>query len=187
MMARPKGKPRAMKDIRRAVNMYIDGVKMDDIAAQFGVTQPTVTYWMKRHGESLGRAKFIQSKRKQGRRADTTPGERDADICLKVKLGVPAAQMGTQHGITRARASYIVKTWDKRGYAPVNPYKAGQVIKYGTRPERYVIVELIGFKRFKGLQVVDVDGNRPSPAKETNLPWYFQGELAEVASDTAAS
>lgn len=188
MMARPKGKPRAMKDIRQAVKMYIDGVKMDDIAAKFHVTQPTVSYWMKRHGEDIGKGDFIQAQRKQGRRAETAPNERDAKIMTLVALGVPAAKVGQDHGLARQRAWFIVKTWTDRGYKPAQPYKVGQVLKYGNRPERYIIQEITEFSKCRALQIVGVEGQRMEPAVEVkDLPWFFQGELAEVVSDTAGS
>jgi len=192
MMARPKGKPRAMKDIRQAVEMYIAGEKMDDIAEKFGVTQPTVSYWMKRHGKSLGHDRYIQSIRKQGRRQDAEPSERDQEIVCKALMGVPAAQIAKNKGITRARASYIFKTWVSRGYRPPVPFKVGQVVTdQPGSPSRFVILEVYGHEGGRVVQTVglvgkDTFGRLDKPVEYDDFKWYFRGKLCEVVNDTAA-
>ena len=71
MMARPKGKRRPMKEIAQAVKMYVRGDLMTDIASRFGVTQPTVSYWVRRYGDKFSPRKF--KLRTQGRHTIKEP------------------------------------------------------------------------------------------------------------------
>ena len=194
MMARPKGKPRARKDIRQAVKMYIDGVKMTEIATKFGVTQPTISYWVKRHGKSISGERYLKARRKQGRRQDEAPNERDKEIILKIMLGVPAAHIADQNGLSRARASFIVKTWTNRSYKPPMPFKVGDVVKdYQDSPSRFLIQEVRDYKRGCVLQIVGLISEengfgRLEPARKIdNFRWYAGGCLCEVVNDTAKS
>ena len=120
---RPKG-ARPREQIVAAVKAYVAGELMDDIAARFGVTQPTVSYWIAKHGQRYGGAKFVR--RKQGRRADTSPNERDMGILFKAVNGVPLASIGRDYGLTRARVSYILKTWRQRGFVVRSPKLPGE-------------------------------------------------------------
>ena len=120
---RPKvARPR--EQIVAAVKAYVAGELMDDIAARFGVTQPTVSYWIAKHGQRYGGAKFVR--RKQGRRADTSPSQRDMAILFKAINGVPLASIGREYGLTRARVCYIVKTWGRRGFVVRPPKSPGE-------------------------------------------------------------
>lgn len=193
MMARPKGKPRAAEDIRKAVEMYIAGDKMNDIAAPFGVTQPTVSYWMKRHGKRIGKKRFIDAQRKQGRRQDEEPNDRDKEIVYLASLGVPASHLALQNGVSRARASYIIKTWLGRGYVPPPiPFKVGQTIKDGPKsPSRFIITEVNGtigtVLQTHGLLPNDTFGKFAEPRQIKDFHWYVGGELCEVVNDAPAS
>ena len=117
---RPNGR-RPREQIADAVKAYMAGERERDIAARFGVTQSTVSYWIAKHGQRYAGAKFVR--RKQGRRADTSPSERDMAILFKAVNGVPLASIGRDYGLTRARVSHIVKTWGQRGFV-VRPPKA---------------------------------------------------------------
>lgn len=182
MMARPKTK-RPMATIRQAVKLYIDGVKMDVIAEKFGVTQPTVSYWVKRHGKTMFGRKYTKSKRQRGRRMDLVPNERDAEIVRQVHVGIPAIRLAEQYGIKRQRASYIAKTWRERGYVPEHIFKTGQVVAFDGDPSRFVIQSIDGptgtvLQTFNGSQRLD-------PAvKIENFKWFAAGRLCKVVDDT---
>jgi len=173
MMARPKGKPRPMKDLKQAVEMYIAGIKMTEIAAKFGVTQPTVSYWVKRHGNTLGKDRYWKAVRKQGRRQDKVPSDRDRDIVMKALMGMPVSHIGVAMGMTRQRSSYIVKTWLERGYQPPLPFKNGQAIKIGE--DRYTVKKIIGHS---GGTVIDANGEELDA-----FLWYQNGKLCEAADE----
>lgn len=121
---RPKG-ARPREHIIAAVKAYMSGELMDDIAARFGVTQPTVSYWIAKHGQRYGGAEFVR--RKQGRRADASPSVRDMAILFKAINGVPLASIGREYGLTRARVSHIVKIWGQRGFVVRSPKSPGEV------------------------------------------------------------
>jgi len=115
---RPKGN-RPREQIIAAVTAYVGGELMDDIAARFGVTQPTVSYWVNKYGQECGGAKFVR--RKQGRRAEVAPDQRDMRILFKAINGSSFAAIGREHGISRARVAYIVKTWRQRSFVARPP------------------------------------------------------------------
>lgn len=193
MMARPKGKPRAMADINTAVEMYTAGDRMTDIADRFGVTQPTVSYWMQRYGLAIGGRSFVRSKRKQGRRPDVVPNERDQEIMLWASLGMPASHIAQRVGITRARASYIIKTWSKRGYTPPAVFRPGQIIKDAPDSDsRFVVITANGtsgaVSQTHGLLTCGKKfGKLKTPRHFEKFPWYSGGELCEVVHDAKAS
>lgn len=175
MMARPKAK-RPVKDIRRAVELYICGSKMQDIADMFNVTQPTVTYWVKKHGKSMFGKTYEKSVRSQGRRTDEVPNERDKNLIYKAAAGVPVTAQAKELGISRARASYIVKTWIDRGYTPPIFCVPGQVITDGNN--RYTVIEP-GWQKGKVVQTHDQSG-KIEPVEIENFKWYRNGALCEV-------
>lgn len=117
---RPKGR-RPREQIIAAVKAYVAGELMEDIAARFGVTQPTVSYWINKFGQQYGGTKFFR--RNRGRRAEISPNTRDMTMLFKAINGAPLASIGREHDLTRARVSYIVKTWGQRGFV-VRPPKA---------------------------------------------------------------
>ena len=182
-----------MRDIRKAVALYIAGEKMNDIAAKFGITQPTVSYWVKRHGKNMGDGHSAITMRKRGRRRDKVPCDRDKEIVFLAALGVPAAHIGKEYGFTRARASYIVKTWLSRGYVPPPvPYKAGLVIrKSDDDKERYLIKEVNGptgtVVKIVGMLADKTFGRLNPPRELKNFRWYSGGQLCEIVDDTPAS
>lgn len=176
MMARPKGKPRQMRDIRKAIEMYIGGTRMRDIAAKFHVTQPTVTYWCKRHGETMFPGKYMTAVRKQGRRAEAEPNDRDKDIIFKAAAGVPVIKQAKDLNISRARASFIVKTWIERGYTPPMMFSAGQTITDGKN--KYLIVTA-DWQHGKVVQTHNEHG-KIEPIEHEEFRWYRGGELCKV-------
>lgn len=192
MMARPKGKPRAMRDIRQAVEMYIAGAKMTDIAAKFGVKQPTVSYWVRRHGVSLGSKRYVASIRKQGRRQDKVPNDRDKEIMFRAMMGVPASHLAAEKGITRARASFIVKTWLKRGYTTTSLFKPGQVVcDIPGSPSRFLVKEVNGTTgtvlQLVGLNEDETEFVKFDPPREIkDFRWFRCGNLCEIIDDTEA-
>jgi transposase len=170
-----------MRDVKAALESYIAGEKMTVIAARYGVTQPTVSYWVKRHGKSMAGKRYLMSKRKQGRRRDTEPNERDKKIILFALLGVPVVRIANAYGVSRSRANFIIATWDERGYVPENMFKPGQTI---MRPapgsdERYTVLEVSDFKTGK------VCSNAEPDAVIENFPWYASGKLCEIVDDEA--
>jgi hypothetical protein len=107
-------------------------VPVDVIAAEAGVTQPTVSYWMKKYGktyEKYGKGEF--TRRTRGRRKETEPNDRDKEIVYLSSLGMPAAHIAEKHKMKRSRASFIIKTWRERGYVPpAPPYRAGDIVQF---------------------------------------------------------
>lgn len=130
MMARPRGPKRSKKVIAEAVKRYMANEPVDDIAKDIGVTQPTVSYWMKRYGKLFGNRRFRL--RTQGRRKNLEPCDRDKQILFLHSLGVPAAKIAREYGFkSRARASFIIKTWRERGYTPqAPPYAVGDIVRF---------------------------------------------------------
>ena len=128
--------------------------------------------------------------RKQGRRQAVEPNERDKEIVYHASLGVPASHLALTHGITRARASYIVKTWLRRGYVPPPiPFKVGQVVKDGEKsPSRFIITEVNGTTgtAIQTHGLIDEEtgfGKLPEPRTVKNFRWYAGGELCEIVND----
>lgn len=187
MMARPAGKPRAMADIREAITMYKANVKVADIAEKFGVTQPTISYWVRRHGSSIGGKSF--KVRKQGRRKNDAPCARDAEIMQMAGMGVPQVVLARILAVTRSRVSYIVKTWTKRGFQPEVPFAVGQTVKRGDG--HYVILEVYGLEGGRVLQTHGlVDGQLAKlkiQQEIVDFTWYKDGLLSEVVDDATPS
>jgi hypothetical protein len=168
-----------MADIRQAVERYIAGDKMNDIAAHFGVTQPTVSYWVKRHGLTIGAARYKKALRHRGRRMDKEPSKRDQEIILFSALGVPFSDIikGKGYEVSRARIGYIVKTWKKRGWVPPLPFKPGQIVK--TCGREYIVKKVHDHK--SGL-VFD----RVTAEEIDNFEWYQNGAICEIINEPAA-
>lgn len=180
MMARPKGKPRPMKDIRQAVAMYVAGTRMKDIADTFGVTQPTVSYWVTRHGDLPMVGGKLPARRK-GRRTMQKPNERDAGIISAVNLGVPAHVVVKWVGMSRQRVNHILKTWEKRGYKPDQPYKVGSVISHAKSGNpAYKIVSIPRPDTCIAIQITDASGNAFERGEEFELTFFRDGALANI-------
>jgi len=138
MMSRPKGK-RNVADIKAAIKSFMAGDKLVDIAAHYGVKQPSVSYWLKHFGPKYYPKTF--KLRKQGRRRDTEPCERDKEILRLIAVEQrQCAEVGRTFGITRSRVTGIVKTWGERGYKVPPPFKINDLIKWKDYTFRVVRV-----------------------------------------------
>lgn len=113
MMARPKG-VRDFEQIRSAIDEFMAGEKLTDIGERRGVSQPTVSYWLRKWGLKLYPTTFRL--RKQGRRKDTVPNRRDQKIIKMIVTGRTFGEVAKKYGISRTRVAAIVATWGERGY-----------------------------------------------------------------------
>jgi len=113
MMARPKGK-RDEAEIKSAIEEFMAGEKLTDIAERRGVSQPTISYWLRKWGTHYFPAQF--KLRKQGRRMATEPTARDKKIMKAIASGRTFGEVAKKHGISRTRVAAICETWASRGY-----------------------------------------------------------------------
>ena len=113
MMSRPPGH-RDQTEIRQCIEEFAHGAKQKDLADKFGVSQPTISYWISTFGEAVmgKKCKF----RKQGRPKLKEPSQRDKDILVSVASGEKYGDVAARYGITHARVWSICNTWVKRGY-----------------------------------------------------------------------
>lgn len=112
-MARPKGK-RDFEQIRTAIDEFMAGEKLVDIGDRRGVSQPTVSYWLRKWGPKLHPTTF--KLRKQGRRKETEPNKRDQKIIKMIVTGKTFGEIAKKFGISRTRVAAIGTTWRNRGY-----------------------------------------------------------------------
>ena len=130
-MARPRGKNRSKEEVRAAVLRYMAGDKVEAIANDMGVAQPTISYWMKKYGKLFGDAEGQKFKRRgRGRRMAEEPCDRDKEILNLYACGVPPAHLARVYGVKRQRAWSIIQAWLARGYQPPPPpWKVGQFLR----------------------------------------------------------
>jgi Mor family transcriptional regulator len=114
-MSRPPGH-RDDREIRQCIEEFAHGAKQEDLAAKYGVTQPTISYWVNTFGEKVMGKKF--KFRKQGRPQQKEPSARDKDIIAAVAKGTKYAELAAKYGITTARIGAICSLWVGRGYRP---------------------------------------------------------------------
>lgn len=131
MMARPPGSHRSKAVIQEAVKRYMSDELVETIASDVGVTQPTISYWMRRYGKDMGGTGF--KRRSRGRRLAEVPTGRDQDIISLRDCGVPIRFIGKMFGLARQRVNFIVKTWAERGYVPVPKFEVGDMIYVETK------------------------------------------------------
>jgi transposase-like protein len=111
-LARPTGK-RDENEIKEAIQSFLDGEKTEAIADKHGVTQPTISYWLHKHGKRLFGDKF--KLRKPGRPPMAKPSRRDKEILSMRADGRTMSYIAGEFGITRSRVSKIIETWKGRG------------------------------------------------------------------------
>lgn len=112
-MARPKGK-RDFEQIKSAIEEFMAGEKLVDIGERRGVSQPTVSYWLRKWGPKLHPTTF--QLRKQGRRKDIEPNKRDQKIIKMIVTGRTFGEVAKKYSISRTRVRAICATWRERGY-----------------------------------------------------------------------
>lgn len=137
MMARPNGR-RDEAVIKTAIDRFMRGDKLDDIAETAGVKQPTVSYWLRKHGLKLYGKGFRL--RKQGRRKATQPNSRDKDIMKKLAAGMPTTVLADDYGLSRTRIAAICNTWIARDYKAEPLFRTDDVIKHRGRTFRVLAV-----------------------------------------------
>jgi uncharacterized protein YjcR len=115
MMARPPGH-RDDKEVRQCIEEYAHGAKQKDLADKFGVTQPTISYWISTFGAQVMGEKF--KFRQQGRPQKKEPSDRDKAIIAAVAQGAKYADLSEMYGITPTRIGAICTLWVGRGYRP---------------------------------------------------------------------
>lgn len=115
MMARPKGR-RDIETIKAAIQAYIDGERLVDIAKRNSVSQPTVSYWIHEYGSKLLGPDKIITFRPRGRRRAAAPTDRDKRIIDDVVSGKTFGEVAKKYNISRTRVVAICKIWASRGY-----------------------------------------------------------------------
>lgn len=118
MMSRPPGH-RDETEIRQCIEEFAHGAKQKDLAEKFGVSQPTISYWITTFGEKFMGKKF--KFRKQGRPQLKEPSQRDKDILVAVAKGEKYSDIAIRYGITSARVWSVCNTWVGRGYRVGTP------------------------------------------------------------------
>src|ERR1044072_3567689 len=108
-MSRPKVAT-PMEVIESALEDYTNrSLLVKDIAAKYGVTEPTIVYWVMKFGEERG----IEL-RGPGCRPRAVPTVRDRRI-LRRASEVPYDIVAEEFGTTRQRIGRIVSIWRERG------------------------------------------------------------------------
>jgi len=95
MMSRPPGH-RDQTEIRQCIEEFAHGAKQKDLAEKFGVSQPTISYWIRTFGDAIMGKKF--KFRKQGRPKLKEPSQRDKDILKSVAAGTKYGDVAAHYG-----------------------------------------------------------------------------------------
>jgi transposase len=132
---------RPFKIIKQAFEAYIAGEKSRDIAKRFKVSPSTISCWVKKHARHVGDAAKPKVTDRRKRRVNKVPSVRDAEIVAYLHSGLPAAKVAGIYGISRARVSFIRKTWTKRGYIPPPLFWIGDIITWKDRIYRILRVK----------------------------------------------
>lgn len=132
--------------IKQALEQFVAGQRLEDIAIRCKVTVGAVSCWAKRAN---------LPPRVQGRTSKDRPDALDMEIVRSVRTVVDGAptltEIGDKHGVTRAAVHRIWKRW--KDWTPDVPFAAGDKVRLKDVTEAGVVYtdyEVVEPKEFTG-------------------------------------
>ena len=135
-----------MEVIEAALDDYTNrSLLVKDIAAKYGVTEPTIVYWAMKYGEKLRGPDF--ELRGPGCRPRAVPSVRDRRIMRRASE-VPYDIVASEFGTSRQRVGRIIRIWQERGWVEPLQFKVGDTVRWTDQFSKpmYFIVLRIGRK-----------------------------------------